>query len=192
MFVNSNWFPFYSFILTESDEIIQLLVEGGADIDQKDNRGQTALHCAAENGNFILNMWMRPSRWIQSNQAVFFAKIDPISTFNVFFYPYTGRADLVKILLQNKADANAKDNNGDSSFAVTLKNRKFLQNPLDELSHGAIAKLTFYSFFPEQRAISIFARKKTCICSSLFVGNKLTKWIVQTFRAINSNQIVLT
>lgn len=80
--MNSNWHSFYSFILTESGEIIQLLVEGGADIDQKDNRGQTALHYAAETGNFIFKIWMLPSRRIQSDQAVFFDNIDPISTFN--------------------------------------------------------------------------------------------------------------
>lgn len=83
-------------------EIVEFLLEHNALINLKNEDGSTALHAAVSDGKF---------RWKKDC----FKKIWPI------FEPISGRGQIVQELIDNFADINAQDDEGNTPLHVALK-----------------------------------------------------------------------
>jgi len=119
-----NQTPLMEAIIFRQEEIAELLIENGADIDAQDDKGWSALHFAAQS-------------YLPKTMKLLIAKkanIDPID-----FYGNTplsralsntkGRGEIIRLLLEAGADQNKKNNSGISplEFAKRVNNFHLIQ-----------------------------------------------------------------
>lgn len=90
--------------------MVKLLIDHNAEINAKDDDGNTPLHLAALNG-----LWA----WL------ILLRIFIKETFN--FFIWTGRGDVVTLLVENKADANALNNDEKSACDLADKGRVLIR-----------------------------------------------------------------
>lgn len=106
--------------LTHSNKttnIAELLLEKGADVNQKNSFGVTPLHMAAFRGNIdFVKLFLDHDANINSS--------DKFGQTPLFCAAFAGKKNSMKLLLSNKADVNAMDKDGMSLLHNAVRNAK--------------------------------------------------------------------
>ena len=86
--------------------VVALLLDHGADINVRNKKGLTALHAAAYAGNLqVTELLLSKGALVNDSNNLF--KMSPLHA-----AAEEGHADVVKVLLETKADIEAKERNG--------------------------------------------------------------------------------
>lgn len=88
-------------------DIVELLINNGANVNRQDPKGQTPLHFAVKSGNLNMQMYTFICAWKKAWQLT-------------NWFVNTGNEKSVKLLMQSGAIVNTRDNNGDEPFQVVL------------------------------------------------------------------------
>jgi ankyrin repeat protein len=100
-------------------EVVQILVEGGADINFKNKEvGKTALMYASSHGHYDV------AKFLVSQKRLLIDAKDKEGKTALMYAAQRGRRDVVTLLVESKANVNARTNTDDSALSIALKTGK--------------------------------------------------------------------
>ncbi|KAL8104599.1 hypothetical protein AgCh_028717 [Apium graveolens] len=114
-----GWVPLHSAASSGNVEIVELLLNRGADVNLKNNGGRTALHYAASKG------WLKIAQILISHDAKLNVK-DKVGCTPLHRAASTGNAELCEFLIEEGAEVDAEDRAGQTALmtAVICDNRE--------------------------------------------------------------------
>ena len=104
-------------VKSDNSEMIQLLLNEGAQVNTRNKQGQTALFYATTRGH------LKSAQLLIDNRAEINIQDQDVSRTPLMYASRWGKAEAVQLLLDNGAKITIKDNNGFTAYDYARKNK---------------------------------------------------------------------